>query len=85
MRASLVRAGLIRSRFRTASWLAARLLLGTSVALQYLARLSLPPTVLAAPERRPWAEWVDGWLDSAGTQPNGTCARLGRFGLGLGP
>ena len=64
-------------RLRAASWLGARALLGVAVALQYLAALSLPPTVLPAPDRRPWSGWGDGWLDSTGRQLNGTCARLG--------
>ena len=57
------------SWLREASWLCVRVLLGTSVALQYLATLSLPPTVLPAPGRRPWADWGESWLDSTGRHP----------------
>lgn len=54
------------------SWLAVRVLLATSIAIQYAAALSAPPTVWAEPDRRPWAHIGHGWPEA-----NGTCARLG--------
>ena len=66
-------AGWLRfGRAGRASWLAARAVLAVSIALQYAAGVSLPPSVWAEPARRPWDTWGAGW--PAGAE---TCARLG--------
>lgn len=60
-----------RSNVAARSWLATRLLLGTSIVIQYAASLSVPPTVWPA-DRRPWANVGRGWAPA-----NDTCERLG--------
>lgn len=54
------------------SWLFARLLVASSLALQYAASLSAPPSVWPQPLRRPWHSAAREW-----PLANHTCARLG--------
>ena len=65
------------SRLSRASWLVTRILLVLAVLLQYIAALTLPPTVLPHPDRRPWSTMGDGWMDATSVRLNATCARLG--------
>ena len=64
-----------------ASWLGVRLILVASVALQYAASLSLPPSLLPMPSRRPWIAWGchehDHACDDTWSPAAATCSQLG--------